>query len=256
MILQPLIILLVIAVIIIQKGARIIYEYERGVVFRLGRIIPIKTPGLKIIIPFVDKIIKVDQRKITIDVPGQDVITKDNISIKVSAVLQYRVIDSIKALTQIEDYHYATNQIAQTTIRTVCGEVELDDLLTKREELNIRIQEIVDRNTESWGVKVVLVELKHIDLPQEMQRAMAKQAEAERERRAKIIKAEGELQASEKLTAAAEVMSKNPSTMQLRYLETLRDISVEHNSTILFPVPLELLRAFSGEKDSSKKQND
>lgn len=229
----------------------VIKEYERGVIFRLGRLRPAKAPGLRFLIPWVDRLVKVDQRTITMDVPGQDVITKDNISIKVNAVLYFRVLDPSAAIVQVEDYNYATNQLAQTTIRSVCGEVELDDLLSKRDEVNHRIQDIIDRQTEPWGIKVSLVEIKHIDLPQEMQRAMAKQAEAERERRAKIIKAEGEFQAAQKLADAAEIMSTSPATLQLRYLETLRDISVEHNSTILFPIPIEMMEAFMrrGSKD-------
>ena len=179
------------------------------------------------------------------DIPSQDVITKDNISIKVNAVLYFRVMEPSKAIIQVEDYLYASSQLAQTTLRSVCGEAELDEILSQREELNHKIQGIIDQQTDPWGIKVVLVEIKHIDLPQEMQRAMAKQAEAERERRAKIIKAEGEFQAAEKLTSAADIMSKNPTTLQLRYLETLRDISVEHNSTILFPIPMDMMEAFT-----------
>lgn len=219
----------------------VIMQYERGVVFRFGRLVATRGPGLNIIIPFIDKLVKVDQRTVTMDIPTQDVITRDNVSIKVNAVLYFEVVDPAKALTKVEEYLYATSQLAQTTIRSICGEAELDDLLSKREELNLRIQDIVDAQTEPWGVKVSVVELKHIDLPQEMQRAMARQAEAERERRAKVIQALGEYEASEKLTAAADVMSKNPVTVQLRYLETLRDIASEHNSTILFPVPMDIM---------------
>lgn len=234
----------VILVVIVKATVYILQEYERGVVFRFGRLSSVKGAGLRFVIPFVDKIIKVDQRLVTIDVPSQDVITKDNVTIKVSAVLYFRVVDPAKAIVQVVDPHYSTNQLAQTTMRSICGEAELDDLLSKREEINLRIQSILDAHTDPWGIKVSMVEIKHIDLPQEMQRAMARQAEAERERRAKIIKAEGEYQAAEKLTMAAKVMSENPATLQLRYLETLRDIATEHNSTILFPLPIDLLEAF------------
>jgi regulator of protease activity HflC (stomatin/prohibitin superfamily) len=222
----------------------ILKEFERGVIFRFGRFGGIKGPGLRVIIPFVDKLIKVDQRVITMEIPTQDVITRDNVSVKVNAVLYFRVMDPAKALIQVENYNYATNQLAQTTLRSVCGEAELDDLLSKREEFNARIQEIIDAHTDPWGIKVSMVEIKHIDLPQEMQRAMARQAEAERERRGKVIQAEGEYQAAEKLTMAAKKMSESPATIQLRYLETLRDIASEHNSTILFPIPIDLFEAF------------
>lgn len=226
----------------------ILKEYERGVVFTLGRLGWVRGPGWQFIIPLVQRLVRVDQRTITMDIPTQDVITKDNVSIKVNAVLYFRVVEPAKAIVQVADFLYATNQIAQTTLRSVCGEAELDDLLSKREQLNHRIQHIIDSQTDPWGIKVSLVEIKHIDLPQEMQRAMAKQAEAERERRAKIIQAEGEYQAAEKLTAAAAIMSQHSGTMQLRYLETLRHIASEHNSTILFPVPVELFEAFLGKK--------
>lgn len=247
--LPMLVSLLIIAVVVLNLFFFIIKEYERGVVFTLGKLDPTpKKPGLRMIIPGLQKMVKVDQRTITLDVPAQDVITRDNVSVKVNAVLYYRVIDANKAIAQVYDYHYATSQLAQTTLRSVCGEAELDELLTKREELNTRIQKIVDEQTDPWGVKVSLVELKHIDLPQEMQRAMARQAEAERERRAKIIQAEGEFQASEKLKDAAAVMNQEPLTLQLRYLETLRQISTEQHSTVLFPIPLEMLRAFGGKQ--------
>ena len=241
---QGLIIVLVVLAALAKSAIHVLQEYERGVVFFLGRLAGVRGPGLVFIIPFVEKIIRIDQRTVTMDIPTQDVITRDNVSIKVNAVLYFRVLDPSKAVVQVENYLYATNQLAQTTLRSVCGEAELDDLLSKREQLNLRIQEIIDHNTDPWGIKVSMVEIKHIDLPQEMQRAMAKQAEAERERRAKIIKAEGEFQAAEKLTAAAEIMTKNSATLQLRYLETLRDISAEHNSTILFPVPIEFSALF------------
>lgn len=227
--------------VLVKSAVYILKEWERGVILRLGRLAGVKGAGMQLIIPFVDKLIRIDQRVLTLDIPTQDVITRDNVSIKVNAVLYFRVMDPARAITQVENYLYATNQLAQTTLRSVCGEAELDDLLTKRESLNLRIQEILDHQTDPWGIKVTLVEIKHIDLPQEMQRAMAKQAEAERERRAKIIQAEGEFQAAEKLTAAAKVMEQAPGSLQLRYLETLRNISAEHNSTILFPMPIDLL---------------
>lgn len=233
---------------LLQQGVFILKEYERGVVFRLGRYAGIKGPGLCLVFPFIDKLIRIDQRTLTMDIPSQDIITRDNISIKVNAVLYFRVMDPSKAIIQVEDYMYATGQLAQTTLRSVCGEAELDDILSKREEINLRIQEIIDHQTDPWGIKVVMVEVKHIDLPQDMQRAMAKQAEAERERRAKIIQAEGEYQAAEKLTSAADILSRNSVTIQLRYLETLRDIAAEKNSTILFPIPIELLEVFGKKK--------
>lgn len=241
---QILVVGLVLAAMLFKSAVHILQEYERGVVFFLGRLSGVRGPGLVLIIPFVEKIIRVDQRTITMDIPAQDVITKDNVSIKVNAVLYFRALDPAKAIVQVENYLFATNQLAQTTLRSVCGEAELDDILAEREKLNLRIQDIIDHRTDPWGVKVSMVEIKHIDLPQEMQRAMAKQAEAERERRAKIIKAEGEFQAAEKLTAAAQIMTQNTATLQLRYLETLRDISAEHNSTILFPVPIEMGELF------------
>jgi regulator of protease activity HflC (stomatin/prohibitin superfamily) len=240
----PLLVALVFVGIVLKKSVYILQEYERGVVFFLGRLTGVRGPGVVFVIPFIEELKRVDQRVVTMDIPTQDVITKDNVSIKVNAVLYFRVIEPSKALVQVENFLYATSQLAQTTLRSVCGEAELDDLLSKREQINARIQEIIDHRTEPWGIKVTTVEVKHIDLPQEMQRAMAKQAEAERERRAKIIQAEGEFQASEKLTAAAQIMSQCSGTMQLRYLETLRHIATEHNSTILFPVPIELLQAF------------
>jgi regulator of protease activity HflC (stomatin/prohibitin superfamily) len=236
---------LVVAFVLFAKGVHVIKEYERGVVFRLGRLIAARDPGLRVVIPFVDELIKVDQRTITMDIPTQDVITRDNVSIKVNAVLYFRVMDPREALVKVENYLFATSQISQTTLRSVCGEAELDDLLSKREQINKRIQEIVDGQTAPWGIKVSAVEVKHIDLPQEMQRAMAKQAEAERERRAKIIQAEGEFQAAEKLTQAAVVMSRESSTMQLRYLETLRDIASERSSTIVFPIPIDIFEALT-----------
>jgi regulator of protease activity HflC (stomatin/prohibitin superfamily) len=236
--------LLVIGLVILKMGIHVLQEYERGVIFRLGRLAGLKGPGLIFIIPFIDKMVKIDQRTITMDIPTQDVITRDNISIKVNAVLYFRAMDPAKAVVQVENYLYATSQLAQTTLRSVCGEASLDDLLQKRDELNLRIQEIIDHQTDPWGIKVSLVEIKHIDLPQEMQRAMAKQAEAERDRRAKVIQAEGEAQAAGKLKEAADIMSTAPITVQLRYLETLRAIATEHNSTIVFPLPIDMADVF------------
>jgi len=225
-----------------------IRTYERGVVLRFGVYQGMKEPGLRFIIPFVDELTRVDQRVIPMDIPPKDIITRDNISIKFNAVLFFRVIDPSKAVLGVENYLDATSQISQTTLRSVCGEVELDDLLSKRDDINHRVQEIIDRHTDPWGIKVSLVEVKDIDLPQEMRRAMARQAEAERERRAKIIQAEGEFQAAEKLTAAASIMSREGMSLQLRYLETLKQISAENSSTILFPMPINLLDALSKPK--------
>ncbi len=222
-----------------------IKAYERAVVLRFGIFRGVRQPGLNFIIPFVDELTRVDTRVITMDIPPQDIITRDNVSIKVNAVLYFRVVDPAQAVLTVENFLYATSQIAQTTLRSVCGEAELDDLLAKREQINMRVQEILDRHTDPWGIKVSSVEVKDIDLPQEMRRAMARQAEAERERRAKIIQAEGEFQAAEKITAAAGIMSKENMSLQLRYLETLKQISSENNSTILFPMPIDFLKAFS-----------
>jgi regulator of protease activity HflC (stomatin/prohibitin superfamily) len=240
-----LIFLLVIAAgALLYLSAFSIKAYERAVVLRFGIFRGVRQPGLNFIIPLVDELIRVDQRVITMDIPPQDIITRDNVSIKVNAVLYFRVVDPSQAVLTVENYLYATSQIAQTTLRSVCGEAELDDLLSKREQINVRVQEILDRHTDPWGIKVSTVEVKDIDLPQEMRRAMARQAEAERERRAKIIQAEGEFQAAEKLTAAAGIMSKENMSLQLRYLETLKQISSENNSTILFPMPIDFLKAF------------
>ena len=229
----------------LKAAIYVLREYERGVVFRLGRLIPqAKGPGLVIIIPFIDRLVRVDLRVQVHDVPQQDVITRDNVSVKVNAVVYYRVSDPARAIVQVENYHYATSQLAQTTLRSVLGEVELDELLSHREKLNIKLQQILDRQTDPWGIKVNLVEIKHVDLPQTMQRAMARQAEAERERRAKVIHAEGELQASEMLQQAAKVLSAEPITVQLRYLQTLIEIASERNSTIIFPLPIDLVSLF------------
>jgi len=228
---------------------KVLKEYERGIVFRLGRVLESpKGPGLIFVLYPIDKLVKVSLRTIVLDVPPQDIITKDNVSVKVNAVLYYRILDPKKSILEVQDVHYATSQLAQTTLRSILGQVELDDLLSERDSLNSKLQSIIDENTDPWGVKVSLVEIKHVDLPQEMQRAMAKQAEAERERRAKIIRAEGENQASAKLLEAAETMSKNPASMQLRYMQTLLDISAENSSTIIFPLPIDLLKGLLGTK--------
>jgi regulator of protease activity HflC (stomatin/prohibitin superfamily) len=231
-------------VLFILSGVKVLKEYERGVVFRLGRIVEPKGPGLRFIIPGIDKMLKIGLRVITLDVPPQDVITKDNVSVKVSAVVYFRVVDPVKAVIQVENYLYATSQIAQTTLRSILGQVELDELLAEREKLNVRLQDVIDKHTDPWGIKVSLVELKYVDLPQEMQRAMARQAEAERERRAKVINAEGEYQAATKLSEASSILSQNPMSLQLRFLQTLVEVSSEKNSTIIFPIPIELLKPF------------
>jgi regulator of protease activity HflC (stomatin/prohibitin superfamily) len=229
---------------ILVNAVRILREYERGVIFRLGRLVASKGPGLILLIPIVDRMVKISLRMLVMDVPPQDVITKDNVSVKVNAVVYFRVMDPNKAVTEVEDYMYATSQLAQTTLRSVLGEGELDDLLTNREKINSQLQQILDKHTDPWGIKVSNVEVKHVDLPVEMQRAMARQAEAERERRAKVIKALGELQASEKLTEAAKVISAYPVALQLRYLQTLTDVAAENNSTTLFPIPIDLFKVF------------
>lgn len=247
------IVLIVILVIFFLTSAlKVVREYDRGVIFRLGRKIGAKGPGLILLIPIIDKMVKVSLRVVTLDVPTQDIITKDNVSVKVNAVLYYRVVDPEKAIVEVEDYQFATGQLAQTTLRSILGQVELDELLANRDEINDKIQKIVDEHTDAWGIKVSLVELKHVDLPTEMQRSMAKQAEAERERRAKIIHAEGEFQASEKLAAAAEIIGKQPAALQLRYLQTLTEVASENNSTLVFPFPMEFLKAFSQMVDQPK----
>ena len=235
---------LVLVLLFLSSAVRILNEYERGVVFRLGRVIGSKGPGLILLIPAIDKMIRVDLRVVAMDVPAQDVITRDNVTIKVSAVLYFRVIDPNRAIIGVENYLYATSQLSQTTLRSVCGQAELDELLAEREKINAHLQEILDKDTEPWGVKVAKVEIKNIDLPQEMQRAIAKQAEAERERRAKVIGAEGEFQAAQKLSDAAKIISENPIALQLRYLQTLREVAAENNSTTIFPVPIDLLTPF------------
>jgi len=238
------IVIVVFALIILSNAVKILREYERGVIFRLGRLIKVKGPGLILLIPIVDKMIRVSLRTIVLDVPPQDVITQDNVSIKVNAVVYFRVIEPQKAIVQVENFLAATSQISQTTLRSVLGQSELDDLLSQRDKINHKLQQIIDANTEPWGVKVTNVEVKQIDLPQEMQRAMAKQAEAERERRSKVIAAEGEFQASQRLSDAAKILSENASALTLRYLQTLREIATEKNSTTIFPVPIDLLKPF------------
>ena len=238
------IIFLIIAVAALISGIKILKEYERGVVFRLGRMVGARGPGMVYVIPGIEKMVRMDLRTVTMDIPPQDVITRDNVSVKVNAVLYFRVIDPNLAVREVENYLFATSQLAQVTLRSVCGQGELDELLAEREKINTRIQDILDKQTDPWGIKVVLVELKHIDLPQEMQRAMAKQAEAERERRAKVIHAEGEFQASQRLADAAGVMASQPMALQLRYLQSLVEIASEKNSTTIFPVPIDLLTPF------------
>ena len=240
----PYLVTVLILIFILSQVIKIMNEYERGVIFRLGRLIASKGPGIIFLIPLIDKLQRMSLRLVTFDVPPQDVITKDNVSIKVNAVLYYRVMDPNKAVVEVENYAYATSQLAQTTLRSVCGQAELDELLAEREKISIRLQETLDKDTDPWGIKVSKVELKHIDLPPEMQRAMAKQAEAERERRAKVIHADGEFQASQKLSEAAVIISKDPAALQLRYLQTLSEIATENNSTILFPIPIDFFRHF------------
>jgi regulator of protease activity HflC (stomatin/prohibitin superfamily) len=235
---------LVLALMVVWSAIRIIYEYERGVVFRLGRYSSVKGPGLRFLIPVVDRMMKISLRTVAMDVPPQDVITKDNVSVKVNAVLYFRVVHPEKAIIEVENYLYATSQLAQTSLRSVLGQSELDDLLAHREQINQHLQEILDRQTDPWGVKVSNVEIKHVDLPVEMQRAMARQAEAERERRSKVIHAEGEFQAAQKLTEAARILSSDKSALQLRFLQTLTEVATEKNSTIIFPFPLDLVRPF------------
>jgi regulator of protease activity HflC (stomatin/prohibitin superfamily) len=238
----PVILIVALVVIFLWSAIRVLNEYERGVIFRLGRVIKSKGPGLIILIPVIDKMVKVSLRLVVSDVDPQDVITRDNVSVKVNAVIYFRVIDPNKAVLQVEDYRYAMSQLAQTTLRSVCGQAELDDLLAAREKINSQLQEILDMHTDPWGIKVATVELKHIDLPQEMQRAMARQAEAERERRAKIINADGEYQAADKLAEAADIMQQHPIALQLRYLQTMREMSTERNTTTFFPFPIDVVK--------------
>lgn len=246
--------IIILVLLILSSAIRILKEYERGVIFRLGRIINAKGPGLILLIPIIDKMVKVSLRTVVHDVPEQDIITKDNVSVKVNAVVYFRVMDPTKAVVEVEDYYYATSQLAQTTLRSILGESELDELLSNREKINLDLQAILDKHTDPWGIKVSQVEIKHVDLPTEMQRAMAKQAEAERERRAKIINAEGEFQASAKLLEAGEILTKQPITLQLRYLQTLREVATENNSTIIFPLPLDLVKPFLKLNELVKKE--
>lgn len=261
LIFSPLL-LLILLIILFVSGVKILREYERAVIFRLGRLAKALAnpggegngPGLVLLIPLVDKMVKVSLRTVTMDVPAQDVITRDNVTVKVNAIIYFRVIDPQRAIVAVEDFLYATSQIAQTTLRSVLGQSQLDDLLSKREEINANLQQIIDQQTEPWGVKVTAVEVKNVDLPAEMIRAIAKQAEAERERRAKIIHAEGEFQAAQKLADAADIISVNPTTLQLRFLQTLTEVSAEKNSTIIFPVPIDLLEPFiRARKDQTKE---
>ena len=237
-------ILVLFGVLLLTSAVRILREYERAVIFRLGRLVGAKGPGLIFLIPLIDRMQRVSLRMVAMDIPPQDVITKDNVSVKVNAVLYFRVLEPSKAIVEVEDFLFATSQLAQTTLRSVLGQAEMDELLAEREKINAHLQKIIDSQTDPWGIKVSLVEVKHVDLPQEMQRAMAKQAEAERERRAKIIHAQGELQASAKLAEAAVVLSKDPAALQLRFLQTLTEIASENNSTMLFPMPIDLLSPF------------
>ncbi|MDM7915407.1 MAG: slipin family protein [Candidatus Eisenbacteria bacterium] len=239
----PLGILILVLIVILSSAIRVLREYERGVIFRLGRAIPGKGPGIIFLIPFVDKMVKVSLRVVVMDVPPQDVITRDNVSVKVNAVLYFRVVDPTKAILEVENFLFGTSQLAQTTLRSVLGQAELDELLAEREAINLRLQNIIDHHTDPWGIKVSSVEVKDVDLPVEMKRAMAKQAEAERERRAKVINAEGEFQASQRLSEAAAIIQKEPAALQLRYLQTLAEIATENNSTTLFPIPIDLLDA-------------
>lgn len=241
----PILFVIIVVVFFLFSAIKILNEYERGVIFRLGRVLGMpKGPGLIILIPIIDRMVKVSLRTVVLDIPPQDVITRDNVSIKVNAVVYFRVVDPLKAIIDVENFLYATSQLSQTTLRSVLGQAELDDLLSHREQLNERLQEILDTHTEPWGIKVSNVEVKNVDLPQEMQRAIARQAEAERERRANVIGAEGEYQAATKLSEASEILSKNPMSLQLRYMQTLIEISTEKNSTVIFPLPIDLIKMF------------
>lgn len=246
-------IIIILVVVFLFMAIKVLNEYERGVIFRLGRVIDHKGPGLIILVPVIDRMVRVSLRTVAMDVPSQDVITRDNVSVKVSAVIYFRVMDPTKAVIEVENYLYATSQLAQTTLRSVCGQSELDDLLAEREKVNLEIQEILDRHTGPWGVKVSMVEVKHIDLPSEMQRAIARQAEAERERRAKVINAEGEFQAAAKLSEAAAIIAREPTALQLRFLQTLVEVAAEKNSTTIFPVPIDLLEPFVKRMKESEK---
>lgn len=248
------VVVFILLIVLLRSSVRVLREYERGVLFRFGRLSGVKGPGIFLIIPFVDKMVKVDLRTITLDVPPQDVITKDNVPVKVNAVAYFRVMDPAKAIVEIENYKLGTSQIAQTTLRSILGQAELDDLLSRREKINKELQLIIDEQTDPWGVKVSIVEIKDVEMPETIQRAFAKQAEAERERRAKIINAEGEFQASEKLAQAAQVLAEHPVSVQLRFLQTLREIATEQNSTIVFPVPIDLLKVFMNKESEIQKK--
>lgn len=241
-------------IILLATAIKVLPEYERGVLFRLGRFVGIRGPGLIIIIPFIDRLVRVSLRVITMDVPSQDVITRDNVSVKVNAVIYFRVMDPGKAVIAVQDYLYATSQISQTSLRSILGQAELDDLLSKREKINQELQRVVDEQTDPWGIKVSTVEIKHVDLPEAMQRAMAKQAEAERERRAKVIHAMGEQEAAKNLKEASLVLAESPSALQLRFLQTLTDVSAEKNSTIIFPIPIELIKPLLGKGFFGKQE--
>jgi regulator of protease activity HflC (stomatin/prohibitin superfamily) len=246
--LGPLTSILIIVLALLASAVKILKEFERAVVFRLGRLVPSRGPGIILVIPLIERMQRIDLRTVTMDIPPQDVITKDNVSVKVNAVLYFRVVDPNRAVVQVVDFLFATSQLAQTTLRSVCGQAELDELLAARDRLNQRLQELLDQNTDPWGIKVVSVELKHIDLPQEMQRAMAREAEAERERRAKVINAEGEFQAAQRLAEASQKIAHQPGALQLRFLQTLGEIATGNKSTTLFPVPVDLLRPFLQKK--------
>lgn len=253
MIVGPLATIVIFLAALIGSGLKVLKEFERGVVFRLGRLVGFRGPGIIYVIPLVERMQRVDLRTVTMDIPPQDVITKDNVSVKVNAVLYFRVVDPNKAVVEVVDYLFATSQLAQTTLRSVCGQRELDELLAAREKINEHIQEILDTQTDPWGIKVVTVELKHIDLPQEMQRAMARQAEAERERRAKVINAEGEFQAAQRLVEASAIIRQHPVALQLRFLQTLTEVASEHASTTLFPLPIDLFAPFLEETERNGK---
>jgi len=252
---NPLLVVAVIAIFFILNWIKVLKEYERGVIFRLGRVLDQpKGPGLVLVLSPIDKMVRIGLRTIVLDVPPQDIITRDNVSVKVNAVIYFRVVDPKRAVIEVQDYLYATSQLSQTTLRSVLGQVELDELLSEREKLNTRLQTIIDEHTDPWGIKVSMVEIKHVDLPQEMQRAMARQAEAERERRAKVINAEGEFQAAAKLAEAAEIIQEHPMALQLRYLQTMREMSAEKNTTTIFPFPMDLFRPLLELMDKKTKQ--
>ena len=249
----PLMIVALIVIVVIMSAIRVLREYERGVIFRLGRVIGVKGPGLILLVPFIDKMVKTSLRTLVMDVPPQDIITRDNVTVKVNAVIYFRVVDPNNAIVQVENYLFATSQLAQTTLRSILGESELDSLLSDRERINSELQTIIDRQTDPWGIKVSSVEVKDVELPEEMRRAMARQAEAERERRAKVIAAEGEYQAAQRLGEAAGIIEQNPMALQLRYLQTLAEIATENNSTTLFPIPIEFLRFFEQQGGAGTK---